>query len=106
MEPSKYIDIHTHTFAPDRETTLLLNVYPGEKEKLEYPVYKSIGLHPWHVQEETWPPAKDAIENSMKIDSVIALGETGLDKTIKTDFTRGKYQFRSSCRFLLFKVQH
>lgn len=86
MEQNKYIDIHTHTYAPADDTIVLLNVFPGDDAVTLNEAYKSIGEHPWHINEERWPMAKKAIEKAMNNNTVIAIGETGLDKKTNTDF--------------------
>jgi TatD DNase family protein len=83
MHKLKYIDIHTHTYYHDPGTTLVLNLFPGEQEKLELPVYFSAGLHPWHVQQHSW---EKEVEWVRKICSdnkkILAVGEAGLDKAV------------------------
>lgn len=81
-----YLDIHTHTFYEAEDTTILLNVFPHENEHIARPVYKSTGLHPWHITENSWESYVDIVEKSMSVDKVIAVGETGLDKAITTDY--------------------
>jgi TatD DNase family protein len=79
----KYIDIHTHTYYSDPETTLVLNIFPNELDKLEHTDYCSIGLHPWHVEEDTWETQVSRVKSAARNKKVLAVGETGLDK--KTD---------------------
>ena len=81
-----YIDIHTHTHYQDPETTLVLNTFPDETDKLDLPVYLSVGLHPWHVRENDWQTLVEAIAHVAGKKNVIAIGESGLDKTVKTDY--------------------
>lgn len=80
-----YIDIHTHSFYSGTDTTILLNVFPGETDKLSLDVYKSVGLHPWHIHN-TWEDHISRIEEIVDTGNIIAVGETGLDKVIETDF--------------------
>lgn len=77
-----YINIHSHTFNQEPETTVLLNVFPEEQEKLLLPCYFSFGLHPWHVMDETWEHNIDIVRSSASLPSVLAIGETGLDKAV------------------------
>jgi TatD DNase family protein len=78
----KYINIHSHTYIPDPETIQLLNVFPGEKEKLQLPCYLSVGLHPWHVKEDTVNNELEMVRSCSTLPSVLAIGETGLDKAV------------------------
>ncbi|HEX2394502.1 MAG TPA: TatD family hydrolase, partial [Bacteroidales bacterium] len=80
----KYIDIHTHSYYSSPDTTILLNVFPHEADKLSLKVYKSVGLHPWHIQN-TWEDHISIVEKMINSGNVIAVGEAGLDKVIKTD---------------------
>jgi len=83
-----YIDIHTHTYYQDPETTLILNVFPEEQDKLELPVFLSIGLHPWHVHEKTWEKQVERVKNAaLNNNRVLAVGEAGLDKVVNDSYT-------------------
>jgi TatD DNase family protein len=88
-----YIDIHTHTYYQDPETTLVLNVFPEEREKLELPCYFSIGLHPWHVQVKTWEKQVEFIRTVAGNSNVLAIGETGLDKSVHTAYATQQQAF-------------
>ena len=77
-----YIDIHTHSWYLDPETTLVLNLFPGEQDKLKLPAFFSIGLHPWHVHEHTWEKQVENVKNAITDKKVIAVGEAGLDKAV------------------------
>jgi TatD DNase family protein len=76
------IDIHTHTYYQQAETTILLNVFPEEKEKLLFPCYFSVGLHPWHIKEDAWDQEIEMVRSVSTMPSVLAIGETGLDRAI------------------------
>jgi TatD DNase family protein len=78
----QYINIHTHTYITEPGTIQLLNVFPGEKEKLRLPCYYSVGLHPWYVKEDTWKHEVKIVRSASSLPSVLAIGETGLDKTV------------------------
>lgn len=80
-----YIDIHTHTYYRDPETTLVLNVFPNDTDKLNLPAFLSIGLHPWHV-DESWENKVDTVRNASVRNNVVAIGEAGLDKVTGSRF--------------------
>ena len=88
-----YIDIHTHTYYDDPKTTLVLNTFPDEQEKLRLPVFCSIGLHPWHIQPENWESLVNKVALAAVHKNVIAIGETGLDKTISVPYDIQKLVF-------------
>jgi TatD DNase family protein len=90
----KYIDIHTHTYYQDSETTLVVNVFPDEHEKFDLPVFFSVGLHPWHVQKNTWEKQVDKVKNAVLNNvKVLAVGEAGLDKVITNPYDTQKLAF-------------
>lgn len=89
----KYINIHSHTFYPEPETTVLLNVFPEEQDKLQLPCYFSVGLHPWHVTEDTWKQKVEIVRESSRLPSVLAIGETGLDKAVNVPFQIQQFAF-------------
>jgi TatD DNase family protein len=80
------IDIHTHNYYQVPETTLVLNVFPGESEKLQQGKYFSFGLHPWHVLDNDPINALDQVKQAVADPRVIAIGETGLDKTVNIPY--------------------
>ncbi len=81
-----YIDIHTHTYYQQPNTSLVLNVFPEDLELLYLPALFSIGLHPWHVAGSTWKDQIARVESAVNHDNVIAIGETGLDKTVSIPY--------------------
>jgi len=81
-----YIDIHTHTYYQDLETTLILNVFPNEQDKLQLPAYFSIGLHPWYVYEKSWEQLVDQVRSAACDNKILAIGESGLDKAIANSY--------------------
>jgi TatD DNase family protein len=76
------IDIHTHTLQPGSGHVQLVNVFPGEEAVLSHPGLFSAGLHPWHITAENRQQAMDRVRESAQLEQVIAIGETGLDKTV------------------------
>jgi TatD DNase family protein len=77
-----YVNIHSHTYLNEPGTVQLLNVFPQEQEKLQLPCYFSVGLHPWHVNEGTWNDEIEIVRSASSLPSVLAVGETGLDKAV------------------------
>ncbi len=78
-----FIDIHTHSYYQDPQVTLLLNTFPEETDKTSLPVLLSMGLHPWHINENRWEEMTEMIRQSASTNThIAAIGETGLDKTI------------------------
>jgi TatD DNase family protein len=81
-----YIDIHTHSYYQDPQTVLILNVFPEEQDKLELPSFFSVGLHPWHVQDDTWETRVDMVRQLAGNNKVLAIGEAGLDKVVGNSY--------------------
>lgn len=79
---TKLIDIHAHTYYQQKDTVLLLNVFPKQNENFGHPCYFSTGLHPWHINAVSANEDLAWIERQTINPRLIALGETGLDKTI------------------------
>lgn len=50
------------------------------------PVLISLGLHPWHVDVNTWEDRLEKVIASAGNKKVIAIGEAGLDKKADTDY--------------------
>lgn len=77
------LDIHTHHVPPVADEGIH-NVAPEDFSPLAGACY-SVGIHPWSVAdgwEGRWP----GLEKAARHPSVLALGETGLDKLSPVDF--------------------
>jgi TatD DNase family protein len=88
-----YLDIHTHSFYQEPETTLVVNVFPDELEKLQTGTYCSVGLHPWHIHESEFEFGVDQVRSSAANPRVIAIGETGLDKVVRIPYNLQRLAF-------------
>ncbi len=85
------INIHTHKDC-QQDVICIQNLFPHTTEAVlpDKPSggrYYSCGLHPWHIEEDGFPEIKEMLiktETIIQRKEVIALGEAGLDKTIKT----------------------
>ncbi|MFC2129346.1 TatD family hydrolase [Bacteroidota bacterium] len=81
----KFVNIHAHRLAsfPDEWvlTNLLVQDYPPDGyEEAQY----SVGLHPWHIEKADTDLLLKKVELATENTKVLAIGETGLDKVIKT----------------------
>jgi len=83
-----FIDIHVHNHYEDKGVMLLLNIFPGDTDKINPDGYYSIGLHPWYVNEETLDNDIAVITQSAVNPNVLAIGETGLDKKIDVPYMK------------------
>jgi TatD DNase family protein len=82
---SQYIDIHSHHQASVQGIYRIFNLFISDIQdvKIDSPV--SLSLHPWHIEayndvDEAFRILKLYSENN----HVLAIGETGLDKIIRT----------------------
>lgn len=79
-----YINIHTHQL--DAVDTSIVNNCK-DFEQIQLTRYCSVGLHPWYIQPLQWKRDLDIIKEKLRLPEVVALGECGLDRVCKTDFT-------------------
>lgn len=79
-----FINIHSHT-APSPNEWVIQNLY-SHWEKADMPGCFSIGIHPWHI-EEGWEEQLLKMKQQVSHPHVIAIGECGLDKACKTEFS-------------------
>lgn len=89
----KYIDIHTHqeNFRDDR--VAVLNVYPEKLVEFQAEGLYSIGIHPWFIPEKGVGKLLKIVEDSAKLEEVVAIGECGLDKLSNTPFDVQEFVF-------------
>ncbi len=78
-----FTNIHSHK--PEvKGAWVIQNLYDNFEETKKDGHY-SIGLHPWHINTGSWMQALKTIEQFSKSDTVLAIGECGLDKACDTD---------------------
>lgn len=85
------IDIHSHT--ADSANIVIRNVHHNQVVENITDTYTSGGIHPWYVQESTLVRDMDKLDLLAKTDQFIAIGESGLDKSCKTDYALQKLAF-------------
>ena len=79
----QYIDIHTHHA---RMGLSVLNRHDNF-EQAEDGVLCSLGLHPWYLSGAVFDEQLRQLEQYAQLDNVLAIGECGLDKVTKTEWT-------------------
>ena len=77
----KFFNLHTHQFSNQTNVLELVNQYPQEFDT-SIPNY-SIGIHPWHIDEDRIDEDLSIIESKLKDEKCLAIGECGLDKRIE-----------------------
>ena len=90
----KYIDIHTHRKENSENVFSLHNISLEESEhqgaKARH--YFSAGIHPWYIDSTVEEKIK-ALKQIASDPSILAIGETGLDKLCNVDFNLQKEIF-------------
>lgn len=77
----QFYNLHTHKFTANPSVLELVNQYPWEFDD-SIPNY-SIGIHPWHIDENRLESDLKIIEQKLQLKECLALGECGLDKRIE-----------------------
>jgi TatD DNase family protein len=76
-----FLNLHTHKYTNQDNVIEIVNQYPQEFDET-IPNY-SIGIHPWYIVESRIDSDIQIIENKLKDEDCIAIGECGLDKKIQ-----------------------
>lgn len=87
-----YINVHSHQTELVAGVRTVQNLYKNFPSVSE-PGFFSVGLHPWFVTEETWVDAFEEMKKWSHEQSVVAIGEAGLDKVCATDMQLQKKIF-------------
>ena len=77
----KFFNLHTHQSSKQANVLELVNQYPQEFDA-SIPNY-SIGIHPWHIVEDSIDADLRIIESKLIDEKCLAIGECGLDKRIE-----------------------
>lgn len=81
-----YLDIHRHSADKGEADLVMRNLFHSEIEEIQKTRFCSVGLHPWHVNENSIPNELNNVELAARETEVLAIGEAGLDKAIDTDY--------------------
>ena len=75
---SPFIDFHTHKMKPQSHDLIqVINLFP---EKIEATGYFTMGIHPWYIQKDNIEEWIYIIEHNILKNSILFIGECGLDK--------------------------
>ena len=83
---NKYVNVHTH-LAQDENVISIQHVHAGEFLDEPAPGFYSVGFHPWYIYESTWKEKLEKLKTEVTHPSVLAIGESGLDKVCETPFS-------------------
>jgi len=81
-----WIDIHRHANDSGSANVVVRNLFHDQKNEIETGRWYSIGLHPWHVKADSIHDDIARVEEMAGHPQIIAIGETGLDKSIIIPF--------------------
>lgn len=87
----KFIDTHTHHLNESEEVILIKNYFPKDIITANY--YFSVGIHPWYINSNTIEEEFKFIKIHLNNSNCLAIGECGLDRTIKFDYQYQKEVF-------------
>ncbi len=87
----QYFNLHRHSPAKDLEENAIINRFPADAP-LENNLY-SVGLHPWHVSENTLDLDLRLVTSKGK--NAAAIGECGLDRACNVPFELQCEAFRA-----------
>lgn len=91
------INIHSHIAAIGNE--IVIQNCSQQFEQVQQPGYYSIGLHPWFIKTSSLDADMEQLKNWSTSNSVLAIGECGLDKICTTDFSLQQIAFRTQIQW-------
>lgn len=93
---SVFIDIHSHNPLREERIFRIYNLNLADFEDLNHNGPVSTGLHPWHIHHFEEPDnLRSMLVEAAANESVVAIGETGLDKVINTSMAMQEEVFRT-----------
>jgi TatD DNase family protein len=87
-----YINIHSHE--ADINNICIQNLNKNF-ELTAQTGYYSVGLHPWYINPYEWKTDFENLKKTLLLSSVVAIGECGLDRFCKTDFSLQQQVFEA-----------
>lgn len=82
----KPIDVHTHQAVPEKRNHQIVSA--DIRDVLEVGIEPqgpySIGIHPWYIDELVIDEAYEQVKQNLEHELCFALGEAGIDRSIKT----------------------
>ena len=99
MNETDLINIHTHKEC-DKPVKCIINLFAHLPvgEMLNDKNFYSIGLHPWHINDDILPYYKKTILDSLVHPNIIAIGEAGLDRAVDIPFKTQTDVFKEHVR--------
>lgn len=86
------IDFHTHRLKPD-QSIQLINCFAQDLPLSDEENLYSVGFHPWHLESVEIHDCLQAMERTMNLPNVVAVGECGIDRAIDTEVVWQEHYF-------------
>ncbi|RXQ95735.1 hypothetical protein EO244_07685 [Ancylomarina salipaludis] len=85
MPDTPYINIHTHQMDHTDGVISVLNVFPEKYMTIAHTdKLITVGVHPWHLEKKNADVNLELVKEFASKPNVMAIGEIGLDRAIKT----------------------
>lgn len=85
MSSIRYYDIHSHKEINSPNIIQIISLECSELQRVKKGKLFSAGIHPWRIPEK-FKKSLTELETLLKTNSIIAIGEIGLDKCCQTPF--------------------
>ncbi len=89
------IDIHRHSKDKGKADIVLQNLFHDQTDQCKEDGYFSLGLHPWHVKQNSLEEDLNTIAYYAEKSNILAIGEAGLDKSVNIDLDLQRKAFKS-----------
>lgn len=89
----RYYDIHAHEEVDSPDIIQIVSLQYPELHRMKEGRLFSVGIHPWRIPKNFEKLLTD-LEILLKTNSIIAVGEIGLDKCCKTSFALQELVFK------------
>lgn len=93
----QFIDLHTHQIKKTGSIQVL-NVFAQDLPPAKPDYLFSAGLHPWHIDNLNTEECFQAINRAATQRNMLAVGECGIDRSIKADFAFQEQCFKQQIR--------
>ena len=92
-----FLNFHAHQQAPAEDEIVIQSLFLQDDliTKHSDKIFFTAGLHPWHADQLSESKIIDRLEKLIQNKSIIAVGETGLDKLKGADWETQKNVFRA-----------
>jgi TatD DNase family protein len=92
------IDIHRHGEDTGTADRIVRNLFHNQADEIVAGNYYSMGLHPWQVSADTLEKDIELVRKCASNKQIIAIGEAGIDKAIKTSAEVQRNAFEQQIR--------